>query len=166
MNLSSFSPACLPTQSNNMSGQLGHISGGCLININVFSFVTYRVGWGLVDEHKAVTLQETKVSLQLPNEMNFQRHYKGVWDKIFSRNLNSLALYWMDVQPLFNKSIVVPECNWLIKLIFSISIFYKFLPFFQLFKFFFFNFLNQMIINSYLVNIEYLCYIICITQTN
>ena len=38
VNLSSFSPACLPTQSNNMSGQQGHISGGCLINIfkNIF----------------------------------------------------------------------------------------------------------------------------------
>ena len=62
-----------------MSGQLGHISGGCLININVFSFVTYRVGWGVVDEHKAVTLQEAKVSLQLPNEMDFPKHYKGSW---------------------------------------------------------------------------------------
>ena len=66
-----------------MSGQLGHISGGCLININVFSFVTYRVGWGLVEQHKAVTLQETKASLQLPIEMNFQGTTKAVGIKYF-----------------------------------------------------------------------------------
>ena len=48
-----------------------------------FCFETYHVGWGLVEQHKAVTLQETKVSLQLPIEMNFQGTTKAVGIKYF-----------------------------------------------------------------------------------
>ena len=44
VNLSTFSPACLPTQSNIMSGQQGHISGGYLINI--FKNILFRMGAG------------------------------------------------------------------------------------------------------------------------
>ena len=60
VDLSLFSPVCLPTKSSSFEGNVGHIYGGldtCLI----VKKKTLFVGWGLTGEHSAARLEEAQV---------------------------------------------------------------------------------------------------------
>ena len=59
VNLSTFSPACLPRESNSLEGRVGHILGGFLRKTNLGE--TFCLGWGLIEHHNAARLQVVQV---------------------------------------------------------------------------------------------------------
>ena len=60
VNLSTFSPACLPTESDSIDQGLGHIYGRFS---NQKIFIGRFLGWGAIGQHSADRLQEAQVIL-------------------------------------------------------------------------------------------------------
>ena len=60
VDLSLFSPVCLPTKSSSFEGNVGHIYGG-LDTYLIGKKKPLFVGWGLTGEQSAAKLQEAEV---------------------------------------------------------------------------------------------------------
>ena len=65
VNLNTYPPVCLPKDEIVLIDQkLGHIFGR-FFSVGSFFLFHFSLGWGQMDEHSAVTLQEAKVFFEV-----------------------------------------------------------------------------------------------------
>ena len=109
MNLSSFSPVCLPSESHSFEDEVGHIYGGFWMRMVVFSSqnrgfsnwdrwsgeLTILSGWGIGDSGFGATiLQEAQVKICIcPMHWKVSPRFKKMWGWRELNRVSPTSLY-------------------------------------------------------------------------